>query len=140
MRRRLIVILGVVLVGAAALWYLSAPPKGADGYRERAASTAATIHSQVQLARVWVESREDGETTGAATLVGLEEVEGDALSAAAAFGGHEPPSGLLGLRSELDSLASDATDALAALRIAAQQEEWMRSDVSPSRSLDLPIA
>ncbi len=118
----------MVIAGAAALWYLTAPPKGEDGYRERAASSTETIRSQVQIARIWVETFEDGESTGAAALVGLEEAERDASSAANEFEGFEPPAGLVDLRAGFSSLAAETTDRLGSLRIAAQQEEWERLD------------
>jgi hypothetical protein len=108
---------------------VTAPPKGVDGYRERAAGGAETIQSQVQLARIWIGALEDDESTRAATLVGLEETERDAIDAAASFERYEPPSELGGLRSEFSSLAASATDALGALRVAAQQEEWERLGV-----------
>ncbi len=126
LRRRLAAVLGAVALAAATLWYLTAPPKGVDGYRDRAASTMETIHSQVQLARIWVETEQDGESTKPAVLVGLQEVERDAAGAASRFEGHEPPSQLLGLRAEFTSLTTEVSDALSALRVAAQQEEWER--------------
>jgi hypothetical protein len=119
-------VLGVVAVAAAALWYVTAPPKGVDGYRERAAATAETLRSQVQLARIWVEAVEDDESTQTAALVGLEETELDAGSASSTFESYQPPSELVGLRSEFTSLADEATAALGELRVAAQQHEWSR--------------
>ena len=126
LKRRIATVFGVVALGAAALWYLTAPPKGVDGYRERAASSAETLRSQVQLARIWVESVEDGESTRTAALVGLQETERDASSAASTFERHEPPSESVELRSAFSSLAGEVTDALGALRVAAQLEEWSR--------------
>ena len=118
--------LSAIALAAAVLWYLTAPPKGEDGYRERAASSIETVRSQVQVARIWVETLEDGEATRAAVAVGLRQVEADALSAADEFESFEPPSGLLELRDRYAALSADATDALAALRIAAQEEAWER--------------
>lgn len=112
------------LSAAACLWYLTAPPKGVDGYRERAASTAETLRSQVQTTRIWVESVEDGDTTHAAALIGFLEAEQDASAAASDFETYEPPTGTFGLRSSLSALSSEVTDALGAVRIAGQQEEW----------------
>ncbi len=50
----------VIAATVAALWYVTAPPKGVDGYRERAAATAETLVSQVETARLWAESEEEG--------------------------------------------------------------------------------
>lgn len=119
-------VLSCIVIAAGALWYLAAPPKGEDGYRERAASSAETVRSQVQVARIWVETLEDAESTHAAVAVGLRQAEADALSAANQFESYEPPSGLVELRDRYSALATEATDALAALRVAAQDEEWER--------------
>ncbi len=124
MIRRLLVLTAVALVAAASLWYLTAPPKGIDGYRERAASTAETLRSQVQSTRIWLESVEDGDSTHAAALIGFLEAEQDASAVASDFEAYEPPTGTFGLRSSLSALSSDVTEALGALRIAGQQEEW----------------
>lgn len=114
---------GIALV-AAALAYVSAPPRGLDGYRERAAATAETLGSQVETALLWSATYGEGKATEAATLVGLEEAEEDADTAAAQFEAYEPPSGGLPYRSDLAALSGAVTDALAQLRIAAQQERW----------------
>jgi hypothetical protein len=114
----------LIAVVAAALWYVSAPPKGKDGYLERVASTAETVRSQVQSARIWIETHGDGEAMGAATLVGLEEADEDAQSALSEFEGYEPAQGTLAVRDELVRLASAATDKLEAIRISAQLEDW----------------
>lgn len=120
---------------AAALWYVTAPPKGVDGYRERAAATAEALVSQVETARLWARAEEEGKALRATVLVGFEETEEDAESAASRFESYEPPDGVAALREELTDLATEATEALAALRIAAQQERW--ADV-PELSRPLP--
>jgi hypothetical protein len=122
--RILIGAFGAIAVVAAALWYVTAPPKGVDGYRERAAATAETLVSQLETARLWAESEEEGKALRTTVLVGFEETEEDAEAAASQFEGYEPPDGVGDLREELTSLATEATQALAALRIAAQQERW----------------
>lgn len=119
-------VIAAIIVLAAALWYLTAPPRSADAYRERAAATAKTLRSQVQSARIVVESLGDDQLPRAAALVGLEEAERDAGSAANQFEAYEPPEGTLPVREELTGLASEAQGALGALRIAAQQDEWER--------------
>jgi hypothetical protein len=113
-----------VLIVVAALWYVTAPPKGVDAYRERAAATAETARSQVQVARIWVETFGDDEATAAATLVGLEEAETDAAAAVSEFEAYEPPTGAIDLRTRLSGLGNRAIDTLSALRIAAEQERW----------------
>ncbi len=109
---------------AAAVWYVHAPPRSADAYRERAAQTAETLRSQVQTARIWVRSTEDGEVTHEAATVGLRETEADANKAGSKFEGYDPPAGLVDLRARVSSLATDVTDALSTLRIATAHEEW----------------
>lgn len=109
---------------AASLLYITAPPQGIDGYRERAATTARTLVSQAGTASLWVRTHGRGRATDAATLVALEEAEHDARAAATTFEGHEPPEGGLELRRRLASLAGDVNDVLSRLRIAAEQERW----------------
>jgi hypothetical protein len=113
-----------ILAIAGALAYITAPPKGLDGYRERAAATAETLGSQVETALIWAEARDAGKSTSAAALVGFEETEEDANAAASSFAGYELPDGGAGLRSRLVALAEEVGAALAELRIAAQQERW----------------
>ena len=122
----------IALVGAC-IWYVTAPPKGEDGYRERAAATAEALVSQVESARLWAETEAAGKTLPPTALVGLEEAEEDAEAAAAKFEGYEPPDGVEEQRERLVSLAGEASEALAAIRIAAQQERW--DDVRPLPAL-----
>lgn len=119
-----IVVFACIAVVAAALAYVLAPPKGLDGYRERAAATAETLGSQVETALLWSRTYRAGKATPAATLVGFEEAEEDADAAAAEFEGYEPADGGTAYRRELTLLASEVADALSQLRIAAQQERW----------------
>lgn len=115
-----------ILAVAASLWYVTAPPKGLDGYRARAAYTAGTLRSQVQSARLTADAVTDDKLPHAAALVGFEEAESDAASAASGFETFEPPVGAGRVGARFVSLASETTDALAALRISAQQERWDR--------------
>lgn len=114
----------LLAVLGAAIWYVSAPPKGRDGYLERVASTAETVRSQIQTARIWSETESDGEATRAAALVGFEEAERDGESALSEFESYEPAPGTLAVRQELVRLASEATSRLGEMRIAAQLEDW----------------
>lgn len=122
--RSAVVGLVITLAVATALWYVTAPPKGLDGYRERAASIAEAVRSQVETSRLWVRTVEDGKATHAAALVGLREAEEDARSAASTFQGYEPPAKGLPLRRAFSAVTTDATAALAELRIAAEQGRW----------------
>ena len=125
-RSRTVAAVLVVFTIAAALWYVTAPPKGIDGYRERASYTAGSIRAQIQSTRIVAETFTDGELPHAATLVGFEEAERDAKAASATFEEFEPPTGTHDLRTAFVSISGDASDALSALRIAGQQEQWDR--------------
>jgi len=114
----------VILLIASAIAYVTAPPKGSDGYRERAAATAETLVSQLETARLWAENETEGRALPTTALVGFEEAEEDAEAAASQFESYEPPDGVANLRDSLVALAAATTAALARLRIAAQQERW----------------
>lgn len=122
--RRVLLPTCVIALVAGALWYVTAPPQGVDGYRERAAATAETLVSQLETARLWAQAEEEGKALRTTVLVGFEETEEDADAAASKFAGYEPPDGVAALREDLTALATEATEALSALRIAAQQERW----------------
>jgi hypothetical protein len=113
-----------VLAIAAALVYVIAPPTSVEGYRERAAATAETLDSQVETALLWATTREEDKATAAATLVGFEEAEADASAAATKFESYNVPREAIGLRTRLVALATEVRNALAELRIAAEQERW----------------
>lgn len=118
--------LAAILAVAASLWYVTAPPKGTDGYRARAAYTAETLRSQVGTARISGDAVAAGDLPHAGALVLFEEAEEDASAAASGFESFEPPSGSDAVREEFVTLAGDVSEALAALRISAQQEDWER--------------
>ena len=125
MRRRaigLVVALGVVVV--AALWYLQAPPRSVEAYRERAADTAETLRSQVQTARLWSREVQGGRATRQAAAVAFREAEEDAEATASEFARYVPPQETEELRTALTSLAHEVTDALAELRFVAERGEW----------------
>lgn len=125
----------MILGVAAALAYVTAPPKGSDGYHERAAATAEALVSQLETARLWAKNESEGRALRTTALVGFEETEEGAEAATSRFEGYEPPDGTSDLRSELTKLAREAIEALAALRIAAQQERW---EEVPQLSRPLP--
>lgn len=124
--KRLLATVALTLLVAASLWYISAPPKGADGFRSRTAHAAEALRSQVQSTRILSGALGDGRLTEAAALVGLEEAEQGATSTAATLEAYEAPPETLELRRRFVALAGETTEALAALRIAAQAESWDR--------------
>ncbi|MDQ3934840.1 MAG: hypothetical protein M3340_09460 [Actinomycetota bacterium] len=120
---RAIYVLAAILA-AASVWYVQAPPRSPETYHDRAVETVEALRSQVQTARIWVRSAEDGETTREAATVGLREAEEDARKAASTFEGYDPPEGTEDLRTRVSALATETTGALARLRIATAQEDW----------------
>lgn len=122
----LAVALLAVLVVATSLWFVTRPPRGAEDYRERAAETAESLRSHVQSTRLWVGTLARDRALRPSAEVAFREAEDDATANASAFAGYAVPPGGLGARSELMALASDVTDALAAVRIAAQADRWSR--------------
>jgi hypothetical protein len=109
---------------AGSVWYVVAPPRTAGDYHERAALTAQTLRSQVESARLWVEAVESDRVTREAATVAFREAEDDAAAAASEFSAWDPIGDSRDLRSEVTALAADVSDALAALRIAAEDERW----------------
>jgi hypothetical protein len=124
-RNSLVALLAAVAL-VASIWYLQAPPRTEKAYAERAAATADALRSHVQSDRLWIGALEDGRTTRQAATVAFEEAEADAHSTAARFSGWDPPAGAGAdeLRADLVELASAATSALSAVRIAAHRGEW----------------
>jgi hypothetical protein len=118
----------VVAVVLASLWYVIAPPRGVDSYRERASITTGTLRSQVQTARIWLRTLARDDTLRTSAGVGLREADEDASAAAASFEGYDPPRGTDALRARLSTLAEETTTVLGDLRIAAQRDEWDRLD------------
>jgi hypothetical protein len=127
--------LGVV---ALSLWYVNAPPRSPAAYRERAATTVATLRSQVQTARMWAREVGVGRATHPAAKVGLEEAEEDAAAAAASFERLDPPAGTREARVRVTAAAGEVGDVLAALRIAAHDGAW--GDVQAAASALLGLA
>lgn len=121
--RWLLAVVGVALA-ALSLWYLVAPPRGEAAYRDRAADSAETLRAQVQTARLWAAAVADGDTTGPAAAVGIEDGERRARAAAAKFEGYDPPQGADGVRERFSALAADATEQLSRMRIAARRGDW----------------
>ncbi len=124
MRAKPVLVVAVASLILASLWYVQAPPRTAGAYRERAVKTAESLRSQVQTTRIWLSSLADDESTRPAASVAFREAEEDADKAAATFARYDPPVGTDALRSRLTSLATEVTDALAQVRIAAHRGRW----------------
>lgn len=128
MRRgsRIAIALVLLLVIAASLWWQIAPPRSDSGYREEAAKSAESMISHLETARLWAQGIADDEVTEQSASIGIEEAETDASSTASSFESVQPPEGQTELRAAYTTLASDATDLLGRLRIAARRGEWGR--------------
>lgn len=125
-RRSIGVVVALAVVVVAALWYLQAPPRGVEAYRERAADTVQTLRSQVQTARLWSGEVQAGRVTRPAATVAFREAEEDAEAVASQFAGYVPPPEAEPLRESVTSLSNEVTAALAALRFVAERGEWER--------------
>lgn len=128
MLSRSLVAIAIAVVVVAALWYVVAPPRDVDGYRERASLTAETLRSQVQTSRIWLRTLARDDTLRTSASVGLREAEEDASAAAASFERYDPPHGTDPLRARLSALAGETTTVLGDIRIAAHRDEWGRLD------------
>lgn len=133
------VVLAALVLGGA--WHGHAPPRSADAYSKVAADTAAFLHSQLETARLWVESHPQ-DAFDTSVVVGIEEAERDAVVTLERFAGHDPPAGTNPLRTRLTALGQRATTLLGEMRIAAHRQDWDRvvrlSDAMarPSRRLE----
>ncbi len=125
----------LVLLILAALWYVQAPPRTGGDYRERAAMTLETLRSQVQSTSLWIRELENERTTRQAASVAFREAEDDASAAVSDFAAWDPVGNTQGLRRDITAVGSDVTDALAAVRIAAEDERW---DTLPELARPLP--
>jgi len=126
MTRGAVLALATLAVIAGALWYLQAPPRSAGAYRDRAANVVDSVHSQVQVARLWLGAVESGEVTHPAAIIALQEADDDAARALGDFEQLDPPAGTDEVRHRVSTLTGEAGDALAQLRIAANRGEWQR--------------
>lgn len=87
MVRRSAVVLATVLLVAAALWYLEAPPRSVEAYRSRAEGTASSLLSQARAADLWADSVARGRVTHQAAVVAVEELEFDTQTTSATLTG-----------------------------------------------------
>ena len=132
---RLVIAVAVFAVLLVSVWYVHAPPRTVGDYRERAAMTAETLLSQVETAALWVRELDDGNVTRRAASVALREAERDAAAAAAEFAAWDPRGDARQVRADVTALAGEVTDALAQLRIAAEDGRW---DALPAFAQPLP--
>lgn len=114
-------VLALSLLGA--LWYGHAPPRSVTAYDHRAAQTVEYLRSQVQTARLWAGAVARGDATHQAVRVSLIEAEADATATTNRFAGWTPPAGG-GVRDAVLALAQRVVEALAQLRIVAEQDRW----------------
>ena len=122
--RRIVVAAVAALAVLTALWYGHAPPRSATGYGMQAGQTVEFLRSQVQTAQLWVETTARGDATHQAAAVGLAEAESDATATVDRFAGLDPPAGTDDIRATVIVLGDAVTDELAAVRIAANREQW----------------
>lgn len=98
------------------------PVRTAEDFELKAASTADAVLSAVRTAELVVDAADRGRAFASYVAVALDDAEGDASGAAATFSSLQPPGPSSDeLRDELEALTSEATDALATLRITARR-------------------
>jgi hypothetical protein len=98
------------------------PARTYDDYRLKAVSTVETTRSAIGTAHLAIDVARRGRTFTPYATVVVSEAEDDASSAQATFDSVQPPDARSDqLRDEVDQLVSDATDELAALRIAGRR-------------------
>jgi hypothetical protein len=124
MARRVLALVAVVLLTAAALWYVQAPPRSPDSFRERTEETALTMRSQAQVTTFWVQAVSAGRVTQQAATVGIEDAERDAQATSARFAGWDPPPDLSNLATQLAGTGSDLVAVLREVRIATHRGDW----------------
>lgn len=106
------------------IWWVQAPPRGSEAYRESAETAIEKLRSRTETARLWIEQLERDRAPHVAVEVSLREAETGATSALAQFEGYDPPRRLEALRAGVASLGNEVTSVLATLRIAARQDRW----------------
>src|SRR5829696_3348665 len=117
MRRSWVAVL--LLVGAC-----TGPVRSSEVYESKAGQTAETAASAVQTALLAVDAAKGSKAFGRYLTQVLVEAEEDAGSAQGVFDGIQPPDRQADeLRDRLDELLTEATGALADLRIAARRGE-----------------
>jgi alkanesulfonate monooxygenase SsuD/methylene tetrahydromethanopterin reductase-like flavin-dependent oxidoreductase (luciferase family) len=103
-------------------------PTRSDGdFEKKAGNTAKAVASALATARLAADGAGHAKETSNYLSVVLGEAEEDASAAQATFDSYQPPSSDADkLRSDLDTLLSDAIDGLTALRITARRGQLDR--------------
>lgn len=106
------------------IWWVQAPPRGSEAYRESAETAIEKLRSRTETARLWVDQLERDRVLRTAVEVSLEEAETGAISALGQFEGYDPPRRLEPLRTDIAQVGDEVTTVLSDLRIAARQGRW----------------
>jgi hypothetical protein len=115
------------VVAAVLLGGCVGPVRSFSAYEGKAATTAESVASAVQVARVAVTDAADGRAFAPYLSVVLAESEGDAGGSSSTFAAIQPPDpGSARLRTELLDLVGRAESVLADLRIAVRWGELDR--------------
>lgn len=109
---------------AGSLWWLQAPPRTSDSYRERAAKQAELLISHVETARLWADGVAEDEVTFRAATVGLHEAETDAARVSSGFESLDPPRGQDELQARFSDLGHETSSALSRVGLAARRGRW----------------
>jgi hypothetical protein len=113
-----------ILVAATGCAHWVPRARSAADYELKAKNTAEAVLSAVQTARLTVGVVERDRAFPAYVAVTVGEAEADANGAASTFSAIQPPDAASdGLRAELGDVTDAATDALAAVRIAARRSD-----------------
>lgn len=123
------------LVLAAAILGLTAcvaPASGTSDYQGKAGHTAAAALSQLETARLAVETASRGSMLHTTLEVMLSQAEDGFNSVQATFDSIQPPDTAEAdkVRDKLDAILSDGSDGLAQLRIAARRSDTATMDLT----------
>jgi hypothetical protein len=122
--RRVLAVLALTLLVAAAFWNGQRPPRSLEAYRVRAEETAVALLSQARTADLLAAAVATGRVTHGAAVVTVEEVAVDAERTSARFSDWDPPAQADGLQQDLSRLAEQVGASLTADRVAAHRGSW----------------
>lgn len=123
-RWRLVLAPALGLLAAAGCVRVVGPARTADAYEGKAVTTAEAVLSALETARLTIDVADEGRAFAPYMSVSIAEAEGGAQGAQSAFESIQPPDGRSDqLREELVGLLDEATDTLAAARIAARRTD-----------------